>query len=203
MKTHTDPVRDLAEIRSLMERSSTFRALSGWQGVLAGAFASVGAGFAAWGLEFAPQAWAYALPAEAVRALGLTALAVLVPAAVTALAFSRRKAAELGEPAWNPTTRRLLAGMAVPMASGGLLCVLGAVNGLLGLIPALMLLFYASALFHAARFTIPAVRTLAYVQTAFGWAAALFPEYGLLCWALGFGAGHLVYGITFLMREAR
>ena len=42
MKNETDYLRDIGEIRSLMERSSKFISLSGWAGIFAGIYALAG-----------------------------------------------------------------------------------------------------------------------------------------------------------------
>lgn len=47
MKEEKDYIQDIAEIRSMMERSSKFLSLSGWAGIMAGIYALTGA-FVAW-----------------------------------------------------------------------------------------------------------------------------------------------------------
>jgi predicted lysophospholipase L1 biosynthesis ABC-type transport system permease subunit len=43
MRKEQDYIEDIAEIRSMMERSSKFLSLSGWAGILAGIYALAGA----------------------------------------------------------------------------------------------------------------------------------------------------------------
>ena len=55
MKEKQDYIKDLAEIRSMMERSSKFLSLSGWAGIFAGIYALAGAYIAYKFLGFNPD----------------------------------------------------------------------------------------------------------------------------------------------------
>lgn len=199
MKEKQDYLRDIAEIRSMMERSSKFLSLSGWAGVLAGLYALTGV-YLAWSvLEFNPDRIVYeaseirtALPG--LPQAFLLAVMVLMLAIGTAVLLSSRKAKAKGEKAWNASSRRLLTYMAVPLLTGGLLVLILYTQGLIGLIAPMMLLFYGLALFNAGKFSYPALRFLGIIQLGLGLIASYFVEYGLLCWALGFGFLHIIYG---------
>ncbi|MCP9290803.1 hypothetical protein [Gracilimonas sediminicola] len=193
MKEEQDYIKDIAEIRSMMERSSKFLSLSGWAGIMAGLYALAGAYIAHNLLEFNPDELFYASPNLA-NVVWL-AIGILVLALVTAIYFSKRKADGNGENIWNATSRRLLSSMAIPLAAGGVLILVLLAKGLIGLLASLMLLFYGLALVNAGRYTIPEVRIMGFVQIALGLVSAWFVEYGLLLWAVGFGAVHMMYGI--------
>src|SRR5690606_39213170 len=122
MEKEKDYIRDIAEIRSMMERTSKFLSLSGWAGVMAGIYALAGAFLAYRLLSSGTSATAETTPA-APYAGGLSpvlpeliflALAILVLAIGTAVFFSYNKAAKRGERIWNATSRRLLINMSVP-----------------------------------------------------------------------------------------
>ncbi|MGK7368670.1 MAG: hypothetical protein ACNS64_00540, partial [Candidatus Halalkalibacterium sp. M3_1C_030] len=55
MKEERDLSRDIAEIRSMMERSTKFMSLSGWAGIMAGIYALVGVWIAHTYLGFNPR----------------------------------------------------------------------------------------------------------------------------------------------------
>jgi hypothetical protein len=193
MKEEQDYIKDIAEIRSMMERSSKFLSLSGWAGIMAGLYALAGAYIAYSLLGFNPDELFYASP-NLTNVVWL-AIGILVLALVTAIYFSKRKADGNGENIWNATSRRLLNSMAIPLTAGGVLILVLLAKGLIGLLGPLMLLFYGLALVNAGRYTIPEVRIMGFMQIALGLLGAWFIEYGLLLWAVGFGAVHMVYGI--------
>lgn len=203
-----DYARDLAEIRSMMERSSKFLSLSGWEGIMAGVYALIGAFVVHQVFGFSPDQAHYRFgdmgsgTAGIAELIGIAVL-VLVLALVTAIYFSSRKAQKLGEKVWTPATRRLLYSMAVPLVSGGIFILILVWHGLLGLVAPLMLLFYGLALYNAGKYTVYEVKYMGMVQIALGLAGAAFIEYGLLLWAAGFGAVHIVYGIFMHFRYER
>lgn len=193
MKEEKDYIKDIAEIRSMMERSSKFLSLSGWAGIMAGLYAFAGAYLTYSTFGFNPDELFYTSP-NVSKVVGL-GIGILVLALATAIFFSKRKADGNGESIWNATSRRLLSSMAIPLATGGVLIILLLAKGLVGLAAPLMLLFYGLALVNAGHFTIPEVKIMGFVQILLGLLSAWYIEYGLLLWAVGFGAVHMIYGI--------
>jgi hypothetical protein len=200
MKDEKDYLRDIAEIRSMMERSSKFLSLSGWAGIMAGIYALAGAFIAFKFLNFNPdELIAGNLEAGSIfsslsKVIWL-AIIVLILAISTASFLSFRKADKKGEKIWNHTTRRFLLSMAVPLAAGGLVILVLISKGLTGLIAPLTLLFYGLALYNASGFTLNEVKTLGFIQIGLGLISACFIEYGLFIWAAGFGVVHIIYGV--------
>lgn len=201
MKEHQDYIKDIAEIRSMMERSSKFLSLSGWAGVMAGIYALAGAWLAYALFGFNPDAIIYSTP-DLPKVI-LTGVLVLILAVSTAIVLSSRNAEKKGEKVWNAASRQLVANMAVPLAAGGLFILIIVAKGLLGLIAPLTLLFYGLALFHAGKFTYDDVKFLGLIQAGLGLISAWFIEYGLLIWAMGFGVVHIIYGIYMHFRYER
>lgn len=202
MKKEQDYIRDLAEIRLMMERSSKFLSLSGWEGILAGVYALAGAGIAYYGLGFNPDTVFYNYGAQ-LPVLLVTAMVVFVLAISTAFIFSQNKARKKGASAWNAVSRRMLASMAVPLLVGALLILLLIAKGLAGLMTPLSLLFYGMALYNASYYTVNEVKILGSVQIALGLVAVWFVEYSLLVWAIGFGLMHILYGLYMHIRYER
>jgi hypothetical protein len=58
-----------------------------------------------------------------------------------------------------------------------------------------MLIFYGLALVNAGKFTYSEVFYLGLTEIITGLFAAVFPEYGILFWAFGFGLLHIIYGL--------
>ncbi len=198
MKKEQEYFRDLAEIRAMMERSSKFMSLSGWAGVLAGIYALVGAYVAyGWLDSSGPEENSYmarSLSLEVYLPLIALFMLILILALATAIFLSHQKAIRRGESAWNTTSKRLLAHMAVPLVAGGSLILILMSKGLIFLAPPLSLSFYGIALYNASKFTLEVLKYLGMIQILLGLAGACFPGYGLVLWAVGFGAFHIAYG---------
>ncbi|HYH55770.1 MAG TPA: hypothetical protein VD772_04110 [Anseongella sp.] len=200
MKTEKDYARDIAEIRSMMERTTKFLSLSGWAGVMAGIYALAGAYLAYKLFYFDPLEIAYPSVGSGSwfanqMKLIVLAVSILVLAIGTAIFLSHKKAGKRGEKLWNSASRRLLINMAVPLVVGGLLILVLISKGLIGLVAPLTLIFYGLALYSAGKSTYGEVRVLGLIEIGLGLISAYFIAYGLLFWAIGFGLLHIVYGI--------
>ena len=200
MKEEQEYIRDIAEIRSMMERSTKFLSLSGWAGIMAGIYALAGAYIAYEVFDFNPDAIDYrAVPSGSDRSNLLKviflAASILLLAIGTAISLSSKNANKKGEKIWNATSRRLLGSMAVPLVTGGLLALIFIAKDLVGLVAPATLIFYGLALFSASKFTYDDVKYLGLIQVALGLISAYFISWSLLLWALGFGIVHVGYGI--------
>lgn len=189
------PQDDLAQIRSMMERSVKFLSLSPWAAVMAGVYALLGTLFAKQHLhDVSRMPFEGEGSAAVVLPVAGIALAVLVLAAGTAFGLSYRKARSAGQPFWTPAARRVLANFAIPMCVGGIFVAILYVKGHYSLLAAAMLLFYGVSLFCAGNFTFSDVRTLGVLEMLTGLMAAFLPVKSLLLWAFGFGVLHIIYG---------
>jgi len=207
MKENQDYIRDIAEIRTMMERSSKFLSLSGWAGVMAGIYALAGAYIAHQVFNFNPGETGYgtasgSLFPEMAKVIFL-AISILVLAITTAIFLSYKKADKRGEKLWNATARQLLTSMAVPLVTGGLLILVLISNGIISLIAPFTLIFYGLALYNASKFTYEEVKFLGLIEIGLGLIGSYHTGYGLLFWALGFGVFHIIYGIYIHFRHER
>lgn len=208
MKTERDHIQDITEIRSMMERSSKFLSLSGLAGVMAGIYALAGAWIAYRFFGFNPEEIVYSAINSgslfsSLQNVIFLAILVLVLAIGTAIFLSYKKAKKRGEKAWNVTSRRMIANMAVPLLAGGILILVLLSKGFVGLIAPLSLLFYGLALYNASKFTFDDLKFLGLIQIGLGLISSWFIEYGLLFWTIGFGLVHIVYGIYMHFRYER
>jgi general stress protein CsbA len=200
MKTEQEYIRDLTEIRSMMERSTKFLSLTGWSGIMAGLYALAGA-YIGYKLFYLNSDAAFYNTIDARQVSGnvlnffLLALVVLVLAIGTAIVLSWRKSKKTGEKIWNAASRRLLINLAIPLATGGVFVLILFSKGMIGLIAPVSLLFYGMALLNAGKFTYEEVKYFGIIEIVLGLLASYYIGYGLLFWAFGFGIMHIVYGI--------
>jgi hypothetical protein len=198
-------LRDIAEIRSIMERSTKFISLSGFAGIGAGLVALVGA-WVAWKLLTADSvtldyaATSADLQPDTRISLVILAGVVLIVALAIAWFFSRRIMRRHAEPVNRTVMRHLVLSFAVPILVGGFMTLLLFLRGPLWTGAPSMLLFYGLGIFSAGSFTFGEVRTLGLIEILLGINAALLPEFGLYFWAAGFGVLHIVYGILFFRK---
>lgn len=202
------PEEELAEIKSMMERSTRFLSLSGLSGILAGIYALAAASMAWYWIYYSSSPWGTGAESLSFRdllnRLLLLGFATLLAAVSTAYALSKKKgAAAPTQPFWSPASKRFLQSLFLPVALGGFFCFALLHENAFELIPAAMLLFYGIGLVQSAQFTLGEIKNLGFTQLALGLLAAFFPAFGLLCWAMGFGAFHLIYGTLMYFRHER
>lgn len=206
MSEEQDYTRELSEIRSMMERSSKFLSLSGWAGIMAGIYALLAAYIAHTALGFRPGHTGNsntAMTAGLLTNLVLLATVLLMLSIGTAVWLSYRRAARRSEKIWNPTSRRMLQHLCLPLFTGGLIILIQMAQGEYAYMLPFTLIFYGLSLFSAGYFTFAEIRYLGLCQVLLGLLAMLITPYSLLVWAAGFGLLHIAYGIYIHIRHQR
>ncbi|MDQ1085725.1 MULTISPECIES: hypothetical protein [unclassified Siphonobacter] len=199
MTQEEGPLRDLSEIRQMMERSSRFLSLSGLSGVFAGTVALLGAA-AAWKFlegtdSIVGQAFV-SKPYGFYQFFVVNFGGVMLLSIVGGLYFTNRRARQRGWKLWDATSKRLLINMAIPLGTGAFFCYFLLFRAP-ELIAACTLIFYGMALINASKYTHSDVRNLGLCELILGICCGWFASTGtsLLFWALGFGVLHILYGI--------
>ena len=198
-------LRDIAEIRSIMERSTKFVSLSGFAGIGAGVVALIGAWaaramFMADGVVLTYDTTTANLTPDTRLSLVLLGVVVLVMALGIVWFFSRRIIRKHAQPVNRPLMRQLVLSCHVPVLLTSIMTLLTFYHGPLWTVVPSMLLFYGLGVFSAGSFTLGEVRTLGMIEILLGLTAALFPALGLYFWAAGFGVLHIVYGVLFFRK---
>ncbi len=190
---------DLKEIRAIMDRSSRFISLSGMSGIAAGVIALVGA-WLAYDIVYANQNYlgyrTADLSSQNIFNLLAVATATLLVSIAAVIFFTQRKARKTKQKLWDAQAKRLVINLMIPLAAGGVLCLILLFKGFVGLVAPLTLLFYGLALVNASKYTLSEIRSLGIIEIALGLLACQFIGFGLVFWALGFGVFHIVYGIA-------
>lgn len=191
-------LKDISEIKNIMDKSSRFISLSGLSGILAGIYALIGAWLAYNTIYFDTTTLGeyddLVITQPMIERLFIVAFAVLFLSVVTAVVMSANKAKKSNDTLWNASSKRLLVNFLIPLASGGFFILFLIEKNMFGLVAPLTLLFYGLACVNASKYTLGDVRYLGITMIILGLLSTWFLGYGLLFWALGFGVCHIVYG---------
>lgn len=195
-------LKDIQDIKKMMDKSSQFLSLSGMAGIMAGIYALAGA-YAVnriydfnYGSYIIIESWEF-------KAIVGIAATVLVLSVLTAYILTARKAKKHGEMIWNSTSKRLLVNFLIPLVTGGIFAILLLKNRYYGLIAPITLIFYGLSCINASKYTLRDVRYLGLTTIAIGLLSANFMGYGLEFWALGFGVCHILYGAIMYFKYDR
>jgi len=188
-----DYLKDINEIKDLMNKSSRFISLSGLSGVLAGTYALIGAAIAYWLVtnysygRLTLDGWVFEICLFILLTVAFLSIA-------TGILLTTRKAKKDGVKIWDNASKRLLINFLIPLVVGGLYILIILGQGKYGRSGGLMLIFYGLALVNASKYSIGDIQYLGYIQVVLGLIGAWKPGYGFWLWVLGFGIMHIVYG---------
>ncbi|MFI0431002.1 hypothetical protein [Mariniflexile sp. HMF6888] len=188
-----DYLKDISEIKHLMNKSSRFISLSGLSGIMAGVYALIGAAVA----YYLVMNFSYGtlmLDGQIFRWVLLDLVLVALLSIVTGIILTTKKAKKNGSKVWDATSRRLVINFLIPLVVGGLYILIILNQQKYGQVGALMLIFYGLALINASKYSIGDIRYLGLTEIILGLIAALLPGYGFWLWVLGFGIMHIAYG---------
>ncbi len=201
---------NLNEIRSIMERSSSFLSLSGLAGIFAGIFALLGAAFAYWYIyifnAFQRKSFIIEtsdLSIEMIVVLFADALIVLFFALLFGFIFTYKNAKAKKLKIWSKTAKLLVINLLIPLTAGGFFVLILLWHGAAFIIAGTSLIFYGLALVNASKYTHKDVRWLGITEIIIGLLACIDIGYGLWYWALGFGVMHIIYGALMYFKYER
>jgi hypothetical protein len=204
MNTPKEQLDAIKDMRNMMERSSRFLSLSGLSGVAIGIIALLGATVLYLQFDLSPLHSGFENKLASIQAtlddknflfLIADALIVLLVAVIAGILMSINQSKKLQLPSWDLTAKRLLINLFIPLAVGGVLCLIMMTKGELGYLIPVTLIFYGLSLVNASKYSFDEIRTLGVLQTVLGLIAAWLPDYALLLWATGFGILHIGYGL--------
>jgi len=188
-----DYLKDISEIKNLMNKSSRFISLSGLSGILAGIYALIGAAIAYYIVTNSVRGYLILDGTIFKISLGIL-ITIAVLSIVTAIYLTTKKAKKVGESIWDNSSKRLIINFLIPLVTGGAYILIILDQQRYGQTAALMLIFYGLALINASKYSIGDIRYLGVTQLILGLICALFPGYGFWLWVIGFGFMHIIYG---------
>jgi hypothetical protein len=193
-------LKDITEIKDMMNKSSRFFSLSGLSGIMAGIYALIGAAVAYYLVSISGRNYLI-LDGKIFNYILLNLVAVALLSIITAIILSITKAKKNNETLWNSASKRLLTAFLIPLITGGIYIIIKISSHHYGLTGSLMLIFYGLALVNASKYTIGNVKYLGYIEIVLGLVCALYPGYGFWFWVLGFGVMHIIYGSLIYFNE--
>ena len=197
MDTTSQNLDALRDIKKIMERSSRFISLSGLSGIIVGICAIIGAIVANYRIKnyyLNEYTSGSACPSCLKKELIIIAGVVLLVAFLTATLFTFFKSKRQGVPIWGTAAKRLLWNTLIPMIAGAFMLWRMMELGQYELIASGCLIFYGLALVNGSKYTMGEVRILGYAEILLGIINLYLVRKGLLMWAIGFGAFHIIYG---------
>ena len=196
-------MEDLKDIRHIMNRSSRFISLSGLSGILVGCIAIIGA-FVVHRLVFDQLSlddYKIALSSNDLSQLFIVAISTLLLSILSVVLLTTYETRKKGQKIWDFQSKRLLINLAIPLATGGIICLILLFDGFAGLMAPFTLIFYGLSLVNASKYTLDQIRSLGIIEILLGLMALLFINNSLIIWTIGFGGMHILYGIIMHLKS--
>lgn len=197
-----DYLKDISEIKDLMNKSSRFISLSGLSGIMAGIYALVGSAIAYWLVNTSGRDYLI-LDGDIFNLVLLDLFLIAFLSIATAIYLTTRKAKKNGEKIWDLASKRLVINFLIPLVVGGLYILIILGQQKYGQTAALMLIFYGLSLVNASKYSIGDIRYLGFIEIILGLICAIIPGYGFWLWVLGFGIMHIIYGVWMYLKYDR
>lgn len=198
-------IDDIREIKEIMDKSSRFISLSGWSGIFSGLVALLGA-YLAYSIVYSTASVAesghFIIDSQKTAILLQIAVATLVLAIIGAIVLTRLEVKQKQQKIWDHQTQRLIVNLLIPLAIGGICCLVLLLQGFTHIVAPLSLVFYGISLVNASKYTVSEIRSLGLLESGLGIIALAMPGYGLYFWAAGFGVLHVIYGLIMLLRKS-
>lgn len=206
MDKNQEHLNNLSEIRSLMERSSSFLSLSGLSGISAGIIGLITSIYVYTQLGILIEHnrdYSTAGLNDTVLFFILFAGIVLIITFSAVIFFTARKAHKKGLPVWNGSAKRLVVNLFIPLITGGIFCLILAHHLLFDFIAPSMLLFFGLALLNASKYTFGEIKVLGISEIVLGLVSMYWTTLGLFFWAIGFGLFNIIYGVYMYIKYER
>lgn len=187
-----------------MSRSTRFNSLGGLSGVIIGFIGLAGAIYTDQLLLTDSSIFSYeraTLPNGIAQNVLGTSTIVLVTSLIVGVLFTLKEARKNKEKVWNAQSKRVLTSLFIPLVAGGIVCLILLRESYIGMLPAMTMIFYGLALINTSKYTIDTIRALGLSILLAGLLAFTFVQYGLVLWAIAFGALHIVFGFYMHLKK--
>tara|TARA_Y100000813_G_scaffold193840_1_gene173569 strand:- start:458 stop:1108 length:651 start_codon:yes stop_codon:yes gene_type:complete len=207
-----NPKEDLASIRDMMEKSSKFSNLSGISIFFTGLLTIIAASLIYFDLGFSYSdieiSYSQLIKNEGnqedlekkIRLLIIFAGIVLTISLLVLYVTASRKTSKEGITLFNPTFKRALKSLFIPILSGGIFSFFLIHHQMYGLVAPATLIFYGLGLISASKYSYDELELLGFVELFLGIASSYFMGEGLLFWVIGFGLAHIIFGLYLYLK---
>ena len=182
-----DYLKDISEIKNIMDKSSRFISLSGLSSIYTGVFGLIGGAYY-FVKEIKTDSFS---PYVAISIFIIVSLLSVL----TTIYFTHKRAKKINEKAWINTAEQLVSTFSITLIIGTCyIIILAFQENFTELIP-LVPLIYGLSLIHAAKHTKNIVKPLGYIQILIAFLCVLFIEQSFWLYIIGFGGAHLINGL--------
>lgn len=202
---HQNHINNLNDLKNILSKNTRFLAFSGLSGIIAGILALIGEYIAHLYIvkNWPNIRYSNYLAWDHIINLGIIAAAVVVLSITIGYVLTMKNIKKAGGISNFKLVKNTLWNIAIPIVIGGLICLIALFNGDYMTIPAYMLIFYGLALFSGSKYSFDDLKFIGLAFVGLGLCAMIWPMYNAIAWGLGFGVGHIVYGLRIHLKQRK
>ena len=195
-------LKDISDIKTLMEQSSRFNALSSLSGIISGIYALIGAAIAYQYVE-KNSIKISELSEKAFFFLFSDLILIIVLSLITSVIITKVKSKQNNINSFSIITKKMLSNFFIILFPAGIYILTLILNHDFSQAGSLMLFFYGAALINASHNTFKEVKTLGFIEIILGTLAVIFSNYVFEIWLIGAGFVHIIFGILMYFKHGK
>ena len=189
-----DYLKDISEIKNMMNKSSRFNSLSGISGIATGIYAIIGSLI---GYQYVTKNNIEISNLDRFHFSLLFADLVLIIflSLITSLIITRRKVKVDGISSGSILTKKMLSNFLIILIPSTIYVLILILNHDFVGAGSLMLFFYGASLINASHNTLEEIKTLGLIEIVLGILIILIPAFAFWIWLIGAGIIHVIFGL--------
>lgn len=204
MNNENKSIESIDQIKSIMERSTTFISLSGLSGVFSGTLAIIGVYilYISFNSLFITKEMFDSLGNETalLTSLYIIFTSIFILAILSAFLLSYFKAKKKREKLFNNSSKRFAFNLFIPLLAAIFIITALLLNHEYWLVIPSTLIFYGIALLNSSKYSRPEILQLGLGCLISGILSMYFIEFSIILWGIGFGILNILTGISMYLK---
>ena len=195
-----DYLKDISDIKNMMNKSSRFNSLSGISGIITGIYAIIGS-LIAYQYVAKNNIQINNLDNNTFFLLFADLALIILLSLITSFIITKRKTKKDDTNGWSVLTKKMVYNFSIILIPSTIyVLILILKNDFVGA-GSLMLFFYGAALINASHHTYKEIKALGLVEIILGILVISFPEFTFWIWFIGAGIVHIIFGLYMYLKH--
>jgi hypothetical protein len=198
--TNKDYLKDISDIKNMMNKSSRFNSLSGISGIATGLYAIIGS-LIAYQYVVKNNIEVNNLDNNTFYLLLADLILIILLSLITSFIITRRKTKEETRNGWSILTKKMVYNFSIILIPSAIYILVLIMKNDFVNAGSLMLFFYGASLINASHHTFKEIKTLGLVEIILGILVISFPEFTFWIWFIGAGIVHIIFGLYMYLKH--
>lgn len=195
-----DYLKDISEIKNMMNKSSRFNSLSGISGITSGIYAIIGS-LIAYQYVSKNNIQVDNLNNNTFFLLFADLVLIIFLSLITSFIITRRKTKQDNTNGWSILTKKMLYNFSIILIPSTIYVLILIMKNDFVSAGSLMLFLYGASLINASNHTFKEIKILGLIEILLGILIISFPEFTFWLWLTGAGIVHVIFGLYMYLKH--